>query len=212
MAAAFLLLARIIRLGFLADFLSRTVLVGFLTGVGLQVALGQLSGMLGLQGGGHGTLQKIWNDLQRIEQVNGWALGIAIVVLMVILGAKNISPKIPGALIAVLGTLVASWALDLESRVHVLGAIPSGLPSIGLPQIDLSLDLIGRLAPTAFAMFVVILAQSAATSRAYAAKYNEHFSENTDLIGLAMANLGAGLSGTFVVNGDYQRLTEADAT
>ena len=66
MAAGFLILARVIGLGFLADFLSRTVLVGFLTGVGIQVALGEVSGMLGLKGGGHGTLQKIWNDIQQI--------------------------------------------------------------------------------------------------------------------------------------------------
>ncbi len=70
MAAGFLIVARIIGLGFLADFLSRTVLIGFLTGVGIQVALGELSGMLGLKGGGHGTLEKIWNDLQQVEQVN----------------------------------------------------------------------------------------------------------------------------------------------
>ena len=192
MAAGFLFLARVIGLGFMADFLSRTVLVGFLTGVGLQVALGQVSGMLGLQGGGHGTLQKVWSDLQQIKQVNGWAVTIAVVVLLVILAAKRISPKIPGALIAVVGALVVSWALDLEAHVQVLGAVPSGLPSIGLPQVDMSWDLIGKLIPTAFAMFVVILAQSAATSRAYAAKYNEQFSENTDLIGLAMANLVPG--------------------
>jgi high affinity sulfate transporter 1 len=211
MAAAFLFLARTIGLGFMADFLSRTVLVGFLTGVGLQVALGQVSGMLGLQGGGHGTLQKIWNDLQQLEQLNGWALGVAIVVLIVMVGAKQISPKIPGALIAVVGSLVASWALNLESRVPVLGAVPSGIPKLGLPQVDVSLDLIGSLVPTAFAMFVVILAQSAATSRAYAAKYKEQFSENTDLIGLAMANLGAGLSGTFVVNGSPTKTQMVDS-
>jgi MFS superfamily sulfate permease-like transporter len=130
---------------------------------------------------------------------------------MMIVGAKKISPRIPGALIAVVGTLIASWALDLESRVHVLGAVPRGLPSIGLPQVDVSLDLIGKLVPTAFAMFVVILAQSAATSRAYAAKYNEQFSENTDLIGLAMANFGAGLSGTFVVNGSPTKTQMVDS-
>ena len=211
MAAGFLFLARVIGLGFMADFLSRTVLVGFLTGVGLQVALGQISGMLGLRGGGHGTLQKIWHDLQQIEQLNAWALSIAVIVMFVILGAKEISPKIPGALIAVVGALVASWALDLQSRVHVLGAVPSGLPRIGLPQVEVSWQLIRTLVPTAFAMFVVILAQSAATSRAYATKYNEPFSENTDLIGLAMANLGAGLSGTFVVNGSPTKTQMVDS-
>ncbi len=211
MAAGFLFLARAIGLGFMADFLSRTVLVGFLTGVGLQVALGQVSGMLGLAGGGHGTLQKIWNDLRQIEQVNAWAATIAIVVLFVILAAKRISPKIPGALIAVVGALGTSWALELGSHVHVLGAVPSGLPRIGLPHVAVSWELIGKLLPTAFAMFVVILAQSAATSRAYAAKYNEQFSENTDLIGLAMANLGAGLSGTFVVNGSPTKTQMVDS-
>src|SRR4029434_9748767 len=70
MAAGFLLAARLLRVGFLADFLSRTVLIGFLTGVGIQVALGQIAGMLGLKAGGHGTLWKFWNDLQQLGQVD----------------------------------------------------------------------------------------------------------------------------------------------
>ena len=211
LAAVFLILARIIGLGFLADFLSRTVLVGFLTGVGSQVALGEISGMLGLKGGGHGTLGKIWNDFQQIEQVNFYALAIALSVLVIIVGSKRVSKKIPGALIAVIGAIVFGWALDLKAHVHVLGAVPSGLPHIGLPEVKWSWELIGKLVPTAFAMFVVILAQSAATSRAYAARYNERFSENTDLVGLALANVGAGLSGTFVVNGSPTKTQMVDS-
>ena len=211
MSAGFLILARIIGLGFMADFLSRTVLVGFLTGVGIQVAFGEISGMLGLKGGGHGTLDKVWHDLQQIEQVNLYALAVALAVLLVIVGSKKISKKIPGALIAVIGAIILSWALGLKEHVHVLGAIPSGLPHIGLPQVDWSWALIGKLLPTAFAMFVVILAQSAATSRAYAARYNESFSENTDLIGLGLANIGAGLSGTFVVNGSPTKTQMIDS-
>ena len=211
MAAVFLILARVIGLGFLADFLSRTVLVGFLTGVGIQVALGQISGMLGLKGGGHGTLQKIWNDIQQIDQLNLYALGTALAVLVVIVGSKKISKKIPGALIAVVGAIVASWALNLGAHVHVLGEVPGGLPHIGLPEVKWSWDLIGKLVPTAFAMFVVILAQSAATSRAFASRYNERFSENTDLTGLGMANIGAGLSGTFVVSGSPTKTQMVDS-
>jgi SulP family sulfate permease len=168
MAAEFLILARIIGLGFLADFLSRTVVTGFLTGVGVQVALGQISSMLGLKDGRHGTVQKIWNDLHQIEQVNVYALAIALSVLVVIVGSKKVSKKIPGALIAVIGAIAASWALELKAYVHVIGAVPSGLPHIGLPEFKWSWELIEKLVPTAFAMFVVILAQSAATSRAYA--------------------------------------------
>ena len=211
MAAGFLILARLIGLGFMADFLSRTVLIGFLTGVGIQVALGEISGMLGLKGGGHGTLGKIWSDFQQLEQVNFAALAIALSVLVVIVGSKKVSKKIPGALIAVIGAIVASWALDLKAHMHVLGSVPSGLPHIGLPEIQWSLELIKKLVPTAFAMFVVILAQSAATSRAYAARYNERFSENTDLIGLGLANIGAGLSGTFVVNGSPTKTQMVDS-
>jgi high affinity sulfate transporter 1 len=211
MAAGFLILARVIGLGFLADFLSRTVLVGFLTGVGIQVAFGEVSGMLGLKGGGHGTLQKIWNDIQQIEQVNFYALAVALSVLVVIVGSKKVSKKIPGALIAVVGAIVLSWALGLKEHVHVLGSVPSGLPHIGLPEVKWSWDLIGKLVPTAFAMFVVILAQSAATSRAYAARYNERFSEDTDLVGLGLANIGAGLSGTFVVNGSPTKTQMVDS-
>jgi SulP family sulfate permease len=210
MAAAFLILARIIGLGFLADFLSRTVLVGFLTGVGLQVALGQISGMLGLKGGGHGSVEKIWSDIQQVEQVNLYALATALAVLVIIVGSKKLSKKIPGALIAVVGAIVASWALKLGDHVHVLGTVPSGLPHLGLPEVKWSWELIGKLVPTAFAMFVVILAQSAATSRAYAARYNERFSEDTDLVGLGLANIGAGLSGTFVVNGSPTKTQMVD--
>jgi MFS superfamily sulfate permease-like transporter len=93
----------------------------------------------------------------------------------------------------------------------VLGQAPSGLPHIGLPEVHWSWELIQKLLPTAFAMFVVILAQSAATSRAYAARYNERFSENTDLIGLGLANIGAGLSGTFVVNGSPTKTQMVDS-
>jgi SulP family sulfate permease len=211
MAAGFLILARVIGLGFMADFLSRTVLIGFLTGVGVQVALGEISGMLGLAGTGHGTLGKIWNDFQQLGQINFRALAVALSVLVVIVGSKMISKKIPGALIAVTGAIVASRALDLKTYVRVLGAVPRGLPHIGLPQVAWSWELIQSLVPTAFAMFVVILAQSAATSRAYAARYNERFSENIDLVGLALANIGAGLSGTFVVNGSPTKTQMVDS-
>ncbi len=211
MVAVFLLLARLIGLGFMADFLSRTVLIGFLTGVGLQVALGEISGMLGLKGGGHGTVFKVWNDYQQIEQINIYSVAIAFSILAIIIGSKKLSDKIPGPLIAVTGAIVASWLLDFKNYVHVLGTVPGGLPHLGLPDISWSWNLIEKLAPTAFAMFVVILAQSAATSRAYAARYNEEFSENIDLIGLGLANIGAGLSGAFVVNGSPTKTQMVDS-
>lgn len=202
MAAGFLFLARLARLGFLADFMSRTVLVGFLSGVGIQVAVGEISGMLGLPGGGQGTIQKVLTDMRQISQANYIALALSVAVLVIIVASRKISKKIPGPLIAVIGAIIASWALNLQSYgIQVLGAVPSGLPRIGLPDVPLDWTLIHKLLPTAFAMSIVILAQSAATSRAYAARFSESFDENADLVGLAFANIGAGLSGAFVVNG-----------
>ena len=201
LAGVFLMLARVLRLGFLADFLSRTVLIGFLTGVGIQVALGQIGGMLGLEGGGHGTLGKLWHNLQHLGETNPYALATAIAALVLIVGLGKVSKNIPGALAAVIGAIIASWAFGFDKLMHVVGAVPGGLPHLGLPAIDWSWAVMAPLIPTAFAMFVVILAQSAATSSAFATRYGEKFSENTDLVGLSLANLGAGLSGTFVVSG-----------
>src|SRR5262245_17208397 len=212
MAAAFLVLARLFRLGFMADFLSRTVMIGFLTGVGIQVAAGQLAGMIGVKSVGHRLAQKIWNVVQQIDHINYYALTTALIVLVAIVGLKRISKKIPGALIAVIAAIIVSWAVDLKVHMEVIGTVPGGLPRIGLPQVVWNWQLVQDLVPIAFAMFVVILTQSAATSRAYAARYNEPFSEHVDLVGLALANLGAGLSGTFVVNGSPTKTQIVDSS
>ncbi len=210
LAAGFLILARIVRLGFLANFLSRTVLVGFLTGVGIQVACGQVSGVLGVPGGSGGTLHKLWGTLQNIDETNLPTLAVSIGVMVVILGARMISRSIPGPLIAVVGAIVVSYWLDLASDgVSVVGSVPGGLPSFGLP--DVTLGQTRDLVVTAISIFIVVLAQSAATSRAYANRYREPFDENVDLIGLGAANLAAGLSGTFVVNGSPTKTQIVDS-
>ncbi|MFL7892945.1 MAG: SulP family inorganic anion transporter, partial [Anaerolineales bacterium] len=213
LAAALLILARIINLGFIADFLSRTVLIGFLTGVGIQVAVGQIPGMLGIPGGGLGPIQDLIADLQQIGQTNIYTLAVSIGVLVIIVGGRMINKKIPGPLIAVIGAIVVSYVADLSSYgVSVLGTVPGGLPSFGLPTgATLNWSVLQQLLPVAFSIFIVILAQSAATSRAYATRYSETFSENVDLVGLGLANVGAGLSGTFVVNGSPTKTQMVDS-
>jgi MFS superfamily sulfate permease-like transporter len=156
-------------------------------------------------------VQNVWNDLMQIDQANVHALAISLGAIVVTVSSRWISKKVPGALLAVVGAIALSWALDLERYMSVLGPVPGGLPRIGLPEAQWSWQLLVTLAPTAFAMFVVILAQSAATSRAYAARYNERFNENTDLVGLGIANIGAGLSGAFVVNGSPTKTQMVDS-
>jgi sulfate permease, SulP family len=212
MAGALLILARLVRLGFVADFLSRTVLIGFLTGVGVQVAIGQIAGLLGIPGGGSGPVEKLVNDLRHLPQTNLPTLVVALAVLAVILGARRINQRIPGALIAVIGAIIVSYALNLQSYgVALLGAVPGGLPTVSLPAAGLNWNLAGQLLPIAASMVIVILAQSAATTSAYAARYSERFSENVDLVGLGLANIGAGLTGTFVVNGSPTKTQIVDS-
>jgi SulP family sulfate permease len=213
MAAILLILARLIRLGFIADFLSRTVLIGFLTAVGIQVAIGQISGILGIPGGGADPVGNLIADFKQLAQTNVYTLVVSIVVLFIILGFRKIDKKIPGALIAVIAAIVVSYLVNLNSHgVAVLGAVPGGLPAFGLPADGtLNVTTFGHLLPIAFSMFIVILAQSAATSRAYAAKYDESLNENVDLVGLGLANIAAGFSGTFVVNGSPTKTQMVDS-
>jgi len=214
--AGLLLVARIARLGFLANFISRTVLIGFLTGVGIQVALGQLAGMLGVPAPTvdidqfSGTLTKSWDTLKEIDQTSGATLAVTIAVLATLIVFERWIKAIPGGLVAVVGAIAVSWAFDLQSHgVSTLGPVPSGLPHVGLPN-GVGWEEARRLLPVCASMFLVILAQSAATSRAYAVKYRERFVENTDLVGLSMANVAAGLSSTFVVNGSPTKTEMVD--
>lgn len=209
LTAGLLLLARIFRLGFLADFLSRTVLVGFLTGVGLQVAAAMLGDMFGLA---THSRQTIWQVLEVIEgaphlQVS--TLGLSALVAGAILLGRRLVPRSPIALFAVIGAMAASAAFDFaRNGIAVIGPVAGGLPSLSLPMVSWGEVL--ALLPVAGSCFVMILAQSAATSRVFADRYRERIDENADILGLAAANAAAAISGTFVVNGSPTQTAMAE--
>ena len=209
-AGGLLLLARVLRLGFLSDFLSRTVLVGFLSGVGAQVALSELHGVLGLENGGEGFWGHLFFTATHLRGIDPASVAIAVCVLGTIVACQRFVPRLPAALFAVAGMTAASAMFHWGTHgVTLVGSVPGGLPNLGMPNVvwhDVSLVL-----PIAFSCCIVILAQSAATSRAYAFRYGERLSEDTDLVGLAAANLAAGLSGTFVVNGSPTQTAMVDA-
>jgi MFS superfamily sulfate permease-like transporter len=186
------------------------MLVGFLTGVGIEVAAGQVPGMLGVSGGGGRPLSQLGHALGNVGHANGAAVAVSASVLLVLVGGERVAPKLPWALLTVIGAIVASTALDLAAHgVATLGPIPGGLPSFGIP--DAPVSAIPDLAGAGLSMFVVILAQSAATSRAYASKFRDAFDEDSDLLGLSAANLSAGLTGTFVVNGSPTKTEMVDS-
>jgi high affinity sulfate transporter 1 len=207
--AVMLLLARVLRLGFLADFLSRSALIGFLTGVGIQVAAGELAGLLGLPKQGHGPLGQLISVTQRLHEAHLATALLSFAVLAVILGCKRFVPRAPGALIAVLCTIAGSAAFDFAQHgIEVIGKVPSGLPSLSLPPMHLA--QMDQVLLTAASCFIVIIAQSAATARAYANRYNERGDDNQDIVGLAGANAVAALTGTFVVNGSPTKTEMVD--
>lgn len=200
LTGAALLLARILKLGFLADFLSRTVLIGFLAGVGVQVSIAVLGQMLGIPVSGSSSLTQVHTVVTRLGETHLPTLMVSVGVLLVILVARRWFPRFPGSLLAVLGTISLSALLGFgDHGILLIGPVAGGLPSLGIPAI--SWDHVRQLLPIAAACFVMIITQSAATSRAFGVKHRKEPDENRDLLGLGLANAVAGLSGTFVVNG-----------
>ncbi len=209
LTAGFLLLARILKLGFLADFLARTVLVGFLTGVGIQVGTAMLGDMLGVAVESHRTVVQAWEVLQGLPRLNVPTLCLSALVAGSILLGNRVAPHWPVALIAVVGTIAASAAFGFAERgIAVIGPVPGGLPAIGWPEV--SWDETLALLPVAASCLVVIVAQSAATSRVFALRYRERVDEDADILGLSAANAAAAVSGAFVVNGSPTQTAMAD--
>jgi high affinity sulfate transporter 1 len=200
LTGALLLAARILRLGFLADFLSRTVLIGFLTGVGFQVGIAVLGQIFGIAVTGPDSISQLWAVFTHLSELHLPTLTVSLMVIAIIVAARLFAPKFPGALVAVVGTIFASYYLNFAARgFHLIGPVEGGLPPFSLPSV--SLADVEALLPVAGACFVMIITQSSATARAFGVRHQSIPDENRDLMGLGAANVVAGLSGTFVVNG-----------
>jgi sulfate permease, SulP family len=211
LTAALLLLARIFKLGFLADFLSRTVLVGFLTGVGVQVSIAMLGDMFGMTVPypSSRSLAQLFYVIAHAAQAHLPTLALTALVVGAILLCKRFLPRAPVPLIAVVGSIAASKTFDFAAHgISVLGPIAGGLPPLRFPAVTWQqfLDLI----PVAASCFVMIIAQSAAAARVFAQQYHEEVDTNADILGLAAANAAAAFSGTFVVNGSPTQTAMAE--
>jgi sulfate permease, SulP family len=200
LTAGFLLLARLLKLGFIADFLSQTVLVGFLTGVGLQVGIAVLGEMLGISVSARRTGMQLVEVLRRLPEVHVPTLAVSAIAVGVLFLLQRFAPRVPGALIAVVGAVTASAIWDFSGHgIGVIGPVAGGLPHVGIP--DVSWRDIPPLISVAASCCIMIVTQSAATARIYSARHHQELDENADLAGLCAANALAGVSGTFVVNG-----------
>ena len=209
LTAGLLLVARILKLGFLADFLSRTVLVGFLAGVGVQVGVAMVGDMIGVAAPSRNTLVQAWQICAGAPHLSGLTLALSLVVVAGVLIGKRFAPKAPLPLVFVVGMILASHMWGLSGHgVAVIGPLQTGLPRFGLPAIGWRQAI--ALLPIAASCVVVILAQSSATARAFGARYDERVDENADILGLAAANAAAALGGAFVVNASPTQTAMAD--
>jgi high affinity sulfate transporter 1 len=196
-----LIVARLLRLGFIGDFLSASVLIGFLTGVGIQVLSGQIPDLLGIPKGKGDWFEQQWHWITSLDSIKLGTFAFGLATILIIQIFKRFMPVVPGAIVAVVLLTAISALTDAHAHgVAVVGAVEGGFPPIGLPS-GISWSDVPKVLPTALSCFVLIIAQSAATSRSFAFKHGDAVDVNRDIVGLSGASLAAGLSGTFVVNG-----------
>jgi len=204
MVGVIVALVGLLRLGWIADFLSTPIITGFLAGVAVIIVVHQLPDLLGLSSISGSTLHRIGVVAEELDQTNGWALGIGTVTFIVVAAAQRVNRKLPGALVALIGSTVLVGVLGLHSHgVAVLGSFAHGAPRFGL--VGLSWSALGSVAPIAAVVALVVLSQSAATTRAFADQGGYEVDVGRDFLGVGAGSILAGLCGSFPVNASPPR-------
>lgn len=185
------LLARVARLGFITDFLSKPILVGYIFGATLIVIGSQLGKMFGITLESDKFFQQVAELISRLDETNMLTFAIGIVCLAALLIIRRINKALPGPLIVVVGAIIFSVVADLASKgVAVVGEVPPGLPSLAIP--DVGLGDIFALLPAALALTILIYADEILTARVFAAKHAQKIDANQEFVAIGMANIGAG--------------------
>jgi high affinity sulfate transporter 1 len=198
------LVAGLLRLGFLASFISEPVLKGFIIGLALTIVVGQLPELFGVEKGSGNFFEKLWDLLTRLGQTSGTTLAVGLASLALVLGLRRLAPVVPGSLVAVLAGILAVALLGLDRHgVEIVGQIDSGLPAFGLPGVKAADYL--ALAPAAAGIMLVGFAEGLGAAKTYAAAHHYEVDVNRELLGLGAANLGSGLSSGMVVNGSLSK-------
>lgn len=197
-------LAGLLRLGFLANFISEPVLKGFIVGLALTIIAGQLPKLFGVEGGSGDFFERIWALITNLGGAGGLTVLVGVGSLALILGLKRVAPVMPGSLVAVAVGIAAAAAFGLEDHgVDVVGSVETGLPSFGFP--DVSLDDLGDLVAGSAGVVLVAFAEGLGAAKTYAVRDHYEVDANRELIGLGAAGLGAGLSSGMVVNGSLSK-------
>ena len=189
----FLLLA-VLRMGWIAQFLSRAVVTGFLFGAAIDVVIGELPKLTGTKATGSNPIQELWSWIGTLGDVQLLTMVVGGAALAVVFGLRVIAPRIPGALVLVVGGLVASWLFDLGAHgVALVGEVPRGLPSLQVPDVSLLRDHASTIALAAVALVLIGFSQTAGDARTFAARHRYRIDINQESAAQGMANVGAGL-------------------
>ena len=198
------LVAGLVRLGFVSNFISEPVIKGFIIGMALTIIIGQVPKLFGIEGGEGDFFEKAWDVLTHLGDTSLVTLAVGVASLAVVLGLRRFLPVVPGSLVAVALGVVAVSLFDLNDHgVSIVGQIDSGLPSLGLP--DVAAGDYGRLAGAAVGVALVGFAEGLGAAKTYAAKEHYQIDADRELLGLGAANLGAGLASGMVVNGSLSK-------
>jgi sulfate permease, SulP family len=209
LVGACFLLAWVARLGWLADYFSRPVLIGYIHGVAVVLVCSQLGKLLGIDIDATRPIGQVVDALQELGEVSGTTVIVSAVSLGALLGIRRFLPLIPASLIVVVVSICVSWAVDLAGDgVAVVGTIPSGLPSITIPTPPLRdvLDLV----PAAIGIFLVSFADGILTARIFAGKHNQQVRANQELLAFSGISAAAGITQGFPLGASGSRTTVND--
>jgi len=198
LVGVFLVLAGLLRLGFLANFISAPVLTGFKAGIGVVIFVGQLGKVLGLSVPKGPLLQTVITLLGSLGEVHWPTLALALITLAVLILLPRLAPRVPAALVAVAGGIAASALLNLGGAgVKLVGRVPPGLPALSLPD----LSLVGALWPGALGIALMSFVESIAAGRAFARQGDPAPDANQELVALGLANVAGGLTQAYPAGG-----------
>jgi SulP family sulfate permease len=210
MVGLMVMLVTVLRLGWIAEFLSTPIVTGFLSGVAVIIIIHQLPDFLGLPPATGSNAHRFGSVLSHLGEANGWTLAVGVGVLVVVFASARIDRRIPGGLIGLVGSTALVAAQGLQAHgVAVLGTIQSGAPQFGLT--GLSWSTLGSLAPLAAVVALVVVTQTAATTRAFAEQGGYDVDAGRDFFGVGAGSVLAGLVGSFPVDASPPR-TGAVAT
>jgi SulP family sulfate permease len=198
------LLFGLLRLGWVADFLANPVMKGFMQGLALVVIVGQLPKLFGVEGGEGNFFQELWAIVTQLPEANPATIVVGFASLALLIALKQIIPRAPAALITVILAVLATTIFDLTNYgVEVVGTVETGLPPLGIP--DINLEGLASLLPGALAILMVGYAESLGATKTAAASTGEEIDPNQELVALGLSNVGSSISSGFVVAGSLSR-------